>query len=136
LSLRLRTAVFVPLVAFLAATVIGCALAAHGSTSTGSAPGSLELGKQLYRKYCGQCHALTEALAVGSGSYHGLGTDGGPSFNNLDVPFGLSIDAVTEQFGGHETVVKKINWPQLKQVSSFVAVATKTHPYLARISDG
>ncbi len=142
MSLRLRIAVFLPLVAVLAATAVGCALAAHGSTSrhgstsTGSAPGSLELGKQLYRKYCGQCHALTEALAVGSGSYHGLGTDGGPSFTNLDVPFALSIDAVTEQFGGHELVVKKIDWKQLKQVSSFVAIATKTHPYLARISDG
>jgi mono/diheme cytochrome c family protein len=131
-----RVAVFVPVVAVLAAVAVGCALAAHGSTKAGSAPGSLEIGKQLYRKYCGQCHALTEALAVGSGSYHGLGTDGGPSFNNLDVPFALSIDAVTEQFGGHELVVEKISWAQLRQVSSFVALATKTHPYLARISDG
>ncbi|HEX4519200.1 MAG TPA: hypothetical protein VH063_06420 [Gaiellaceae bacterium] len=136
LSLRLRIAVFVPLVAALAAVAVGCALAAQGSTSAGTAPGSLAIGKQLYRQYCGQCHALTEALAVGSGSYSKFGQDGGPSFNDLDVPYALSIDAVTEQFGGHELVVKKLSWPKLQQVSKFVALATKTHPYLARISDG
>jgi hypothetical protein len=99
-------------------------------------PNKLEVGKQLYRKYCGQCHALAQALAAGFGSDKGLGTDGGPSFNNLRVPYNLSIVAVTEQFGGHELVVKRMTWTQLNQVSSFVQVATKTNPYLARISDG
>jgi mono/diheme cytochrome c family protein len=136
LNLRLRLLVFVPLVGVLAAVAVGCAIAAHGSTSAGSAPGSLEIGKQLYRKYCGQCHALTEALAVGSGSYSRFGQDGGPSFNNLDVPYALSIDAVTEQFGGHELVVTRMTWPQVEQVSKFVAIATRNNPYLARISDG
>ncbi len=123
-------------------------MAAHGSTaaqssasggtssSTALAGVNLAQGKALYRKYCGQCHALTAALAAGFGSDKGLGTDGGPSFNDLDVPFNLSIVAVTEQFGGHELVVKRMTWPQLRLVSSFVAAATKTNPYLARISDG
>ncbi len=131
----------VPIAAVLAAVAVGCALAARGSTSTGSAAGTgslsqLEIGKQLYRKYCGQCHALSAALAAGFGSDKGLGTDGGPSFNNLKVPYNLSIVAVTEQFGGHELVVKRMTWQQLDQVSAFVAVATRTNPYLARISDG
>ena len=99
-------------------------------------PNNLELGKQLYRKYCGQCHALQAALAAGFGSDKGLGQDGGPSFNNLKVPYNLSIVAVTEQFGGHELVVKRMTWTQLNQVSAFVATATKNNPYLARISDG
>jgi hypothetical protein len=117
-------------------------MAAHGSTaqstssSTALSAGSLAQGKALYRKYCGQCHALAAALAAGFGSDKGLGVDGGPSFNDLDVPFNLCIVAVTEQFGGHELVVKRMTWPQLRLVSSFVAVATKTNPYLARISDG
>lgn len=124
--------------AVLAAVSIGCALAARGADSGPKAlpPTKLELGKQLYRKYCGQCHALQAALAAGFGSDKGLGQDGGPSFNNLKVPYNLSIVAVTEQFGGHELVVKRMTWTQLNQVSSFVATATKNNPYLARISDG
>jgi mono/diheme cytochrome c family protein len=141
LTLRLRIAVLVPMAAVLAAVAVGCAIAARGSTSTqvtagASAPTQLEIGKQLYRKYCGQCHALTAALAAGFGSDKGLGQDGGPSFNNLRVPYNLSIVAVTEQFGGHELVVKKMTWQQLDQVSKFVQIATAKNPYLARISDG
>ena len=113
--------------------------ARRGRRRVGRAGGgsdNLELGKQLYRKYCGQCHALQAALAAGFGSDKGLGQDGGPSFNNLKVPYNLSIVAVTEQFGGHELVVKRMTWTQLNQVSAFVATATKNNPYLARISDG
>ena len=122
----------------MTAALVGVALGARGSGSSGQAavPNKLELGKQLYRKYCGQCHALQAALAAGFGSDKGLGQDGGPSFNNLKVPYNLSIVAVTEQFGGHELVVKRMTWTQLNQVSAFVATATKTNPYLARISDG
>ena len=119
-------------------SAIGCALAADGAKTT--APPrcrrSAELGKQLYRKFCGQCHALTQALAAGFGSDKGLGQDGGPSFNNLRVPYNLSIVAVTEQFGGHELVVKRMTWEQLNQTAAFVATATRSNPYLARISDG
>jgi mono/diheme cytochrome c family protein len=141
LTLRRRIAVLLPIAAITGAVAVGCALAAHGSTTThvaagAGSPSQLEIGKQLYRKYCGQCHALIAALAAGFGSDKGLGTDGGPSFNNLKVPYNLSIVAVTEQFGGHELVVKRMTWQQLGQVSSFVAAATHTNPYLARISDG
>ena len=122
----------------LAAVAIGCAIAANGKKGQGAAavPTKLELGKQLYRKFCGQCHALQAALAAGFGSDKGLGQDGGPSFNNLKVPYNLSIVAVTEQFGGHELVVKRMTWDQLNQTAAFVALATKHNPYLARISDG
>jgi mono/diheme cytochrome c family protein len=138
LNARLRLAVFLPLAAVLAAVTLGCALAARGagSTPTASSPSKLEVGKQLYRKYCGQCHALQAALAAGFGSDKGLGQDGGPSFNDLKVPYNLSIVAVTEQFGGHELVVKRMTWTQLNQVAAFTATATKSNPYLARISDG
>jgi len=138
LTTRARLSVLLPIAAVLAAVTVGCSLAAHGASpgSEAAVPTKAELGKQLYRKYCGQCHALQAALAAGFGSDKGLGQDGGPSFNNLKVPFNLSIVAVTEQFGGHELVVKRMTWTQLNQVSSFVASATKGNPYLARISDG
>jgi mono/diheme cytochrome c family protein len=138
LTVRLRLAVIVPMVVVLGAVAIGCALASSRSSSAhvAAAPTKLELGKQLYRKFCGQCHALQQALAAGFGSDKGLGQDGGPNFNNLKVPYNLSIVAVTEQFGGHELVVKRMTWDELNQTAAFVALATKHNPYLARISDG
>ena len=136
--MRLRLAVLVPIAVVLTAIAVGCALGSGGGPAKAAAatPSKLELGKQLYRKFCGQCHALTQALAAGFGSDKGLGQDGGPSFNNLRVPYNLSIVAVTEQFGGHELVVKRMTWDQLNQTAAFVAVATRSNPYLARISDG
>ena len=136
--MRLRLAVLVPIAVVLTAVAVGCALGSGGGSAKAAAatPSKLELGKQLYRKFCGQCHALTQALAAGFGSDKGLGQDGGPSFNNLRVPYNLSIVAVTEQFGGHELVVKRMTWDQLNQTAAFVAVATRSNPYLARISDG
>jgi hypothetical protein len=120
---------------------VGCALASAGASRSGGAagtgsPSQLEIGKQLYRKFCGQCHALSAALAAGFGSAGGLGTDGGPSFNNLKVSYNLCYVAVTEQFGGHELVVTRITLDQLSQVSKFVAIATASNPYTARVSDG
>ena len=84
----------------------------------------------------GQCHALSQALSAGFGSDSGLGQDGGPSFNDLRVPYTLSYVAVTEQFGGHELVVTRMTYPELNLVCAFVQAATKGNPYLARISDG
>jgi mono/diheme cytochrome c family protein len=124
------------MLAVLAAVPVAYSFGATSTKAATEAPSKLAIGKQLYRKYCGQCHALSAALAAGFGSDKGLGTDGGPSFNNLKVPYNLSVVAVTEQFGGHELVVKRMTWEQLNQVSSFVAIATKFNPYLARISDG
>jgi mono/diheme cytochrome c family protein len=127
--------VLVPLAALLAAVLFVAVPVTYSVAALPSLAKS-EAGKKVYRKYCGQCHALNEALAAGFGSDKGLGQDGGPSFNNLRVPYNLSIIAVTEIFGGHELVVKKMTWEQLNQVASFVAAATKNHPYLARQSDG
>ena len=135
---RLRLAVLVPIAAVVTAVAVGCALAAGGSSGTAGtgSPTTLEIGKQLYRQYCGQCHALIQALSAGFGSGTGLGQDGGPSFNNLFVPYNLSIVAVTEQFGGHELVVKRMTWSQLDEVAAFLSKATKSNPYTARVSDG
>jgi hypothetical protein len=96
----------------------------------------LEVGKRLYRKYCGQCHALRVALAAGFGSNEGLGTDGGPSFDLLRVPFNLSVLAVTQPFIGHERLVHKMTWTQVKEVSRFVETVTRHHPVLAQNIDG
>jgi hypothetical protein len=128
--------VLVPIAAVLAAVPVTYSLAATKTPAAAKGPSSLVVGKQLYRKYCGQCHALSAALAAGFGSDKGLGTDGGPSFNNLKVSLNLCIVAVTEQFGGHELVVKKMTWTQLNEVSAFVASATRLNPYPARVSDG
>ena len=125
----------------LAATVLAT-LSAGGAFASTSArtidPSATKLaqGRQLYRKYCGQCHALNAALAVGFGSNNGLGTDGGPSFNNLRVPFSLSVLAVKQPFIGHEVLVRKMTWAQIMKVATFVANATKHHAVLALFTDG
>jgi mono/diheme cytochrome c family protein len=139
MSVRQKFCVLVPLVVALAAVPATISLGAGSQSAPQAAStgiGNAALGKQLYRQFCGQCHALAQALAAGFGSNNGLGTLGGPSFNNLRVPYDLSIVAVTEQFGGHELVVKRMTWQQLDTVASFLASATRTNPYLARISDG
>ena len=104
------------------------------SQGTGT-PAGLTEGKRLYRQYCGQCHALTAALAAGFGSSSVLGLNGGPGFDNLRVPFNLSVVAVTTPFAGHEVVNSKLRWTQVKQVATFVAVVTKEHRGLAQPID-
>jgi mono/diheme cytochrome c family protein len=118
----------------LASASAGYALS--GSSGTPSGAGSLDSGKRLYRKYCGQCHALRVALAAGFGSDNGLGTNGGPSFDNLRVPFNLSVLAVTQPFVGHEVLVHKMTWTQIQTVSKFVQNATRHHSVLAQKIDG
>ena len=98
---------------------------------------NLTLGKRLYRRYCGQCHALTPALAAGFGSANnGLGEDGGPSFDTLRVPFNLSVVAVTTPFAGHEIVNEKMTWTEVNQVAKYVEIVTKHHKGLAQPIDG
>ncbi len=48
------------------------------SSTAADKPSTLEAGKKIYRQFCGQCHALKEARAVGFGSAnkHGVGEDG------------------------------------------------------------
>jgi mono/diheme cytochrome c family protein len=122
-------------VALLAGAWGGFALASGRSGQTNAVPPGLKGGKQLYRQYCGQCHALTAALAVGFGTENGLGQNGGPSFDRLRVPFNLSVVAVTTPFAGHEVVFTKMTWSEVKQVANYVAVVTKKHPALAQPID-
>jgi hypothetical protein len=129
LSPRLRLAVFVA----LAVVVLASAASVWASSRI---QGDAVAGKKAYRTYCGQCHALAEALAAGFGAENKFGQDGGPSFNELKVSASLSISAITELFGGHEIVLRKMNWTQIHDVSVFVERATKKHPLVAKLTDG
>jgi mono/diheme cytochrome c family protein len=138
LSLRSRLSLLFIMVMALAGIPVVHVWAAPAPKAISSylGPGNPVKGKALYRKYCGNCHALKEALAAGFGGNSELGQDGGPSFNDLRVPANLSVVAVTEDFGGHEVVVKKMTWDQIYDVAAFAAQATRSHKYLARVSDG
>jgi len=107
---------------------------------TASAPYSssanLVVGKELYREYCGQCHALSAASAAGFGSNDGLGQFGGPSFNNLRITYSLSLQAINEGFAEHEVVATKLGWKQADQVSAYTAEVTGHNAYPGHISDG
>jgi hypothetical protein len=76
------------------------------------------------------------ALAAGFGTNNGLGIDGGPGFDDLRVPFSLSVLAVRQPFIGHEILFRKMTWTQITEVSTFVATVTKHHPVLASATDG
>jgi mono/diheme cytochrome c family protein len=131
--------VVLPLVAvLLVLSARSLATASSGAATTTSASTSEPVaGKQLYREFCGQCHALAQALAAGFGSSKGgLGSNGGPSFNDLRVPFGLSIVAVTEPTGGHEGVSTKMTWKQLDEVATYLARVTSHNPIPATSTDG
>jgi hypothetical protein len=135
LTFRLRFSILIPIVASITA---GPAAYSFVQSSPKPSFSSIDLvaGKKGYRRFCGQCHALAPALAAGFGSDHGLGHDGGPSFDRLKVPFNLSLVAVTGQFDGHSLVVKRMTWTQLNQVAAFVDKVTQNHPYLAKVTDG
>ena len=135
LSPRFRLALFCVLVVAVLASAAGV-WAAGGSTSRSAAQGDVVAGKKAYRTYCGQCHALAEALAAGFGAENKFGQDGGPSFNELKVSASLCISAITELFGGHEIVLRKMNWTQIHDVAAFVEKATKKHPIVAKLTDG
>ena len=116
--------------------VLASAAGVWASRDSTRVKGDVVAGKRAYRTYCGQCHALAEALAAGFGAENKFGQDGGPSFNELKVSASLSVSAITELFGGHEIVLKKMNWTQIHDVSAFVEVATKKHPIVAKLTDG
>ena len=98
----------------------------------------LVVGRQLYRKFCGQCHALSAANAAGFGSNTkgGFGDLGGPSFNELRVPYAFSVTAVVEPTGGHEVLKKKITAKQLHAVAAYIARVTRNHPVPAFPTSG
>jgi mono/diheme cytochrome c family protein len=126
----------------LAAAAVGLAVGVTSSSlASGGAEPSLstsryEAGKRLYRKFCGQCHALREARAVGFGTNNRFGKEGGPSFNTLRVPYRLSVALITQKSNGHERLVHKLTWAQVTTVADFVATATKDHPFPALPTDG
>jgi mono/diheme cytochrome c family protein len=123
--------------AALASASAGYAVGTGDADRATRAAPNLTLGKRLYRRYCGQCHALTQALAAGFGSANnGLGEDGGPSFDTLRVPFNLSVVAVTTPFAGHEIVNEKMTWTEVNQVAEYVQTATRHHKGLAQPIDG
>jgi mono/diheme cytochrome c family protein len=129
LSPRTRLAVIFALAVVVLAS-------AAGVWASNRVVGNVVAGKKGYRTYCGQCHALAEALAAGFGAENKFGQDGGPSFNELKVSATLSISAITELFGGHEIVLRKMNWTQIHDVAAFVEQATKKHPLVAKLTDG
>jgi hypothetical protein len=75
---------------------------------------------------------LTAALAAGFGSNNRLGQNGGPSFNDLRVPYGLCVTSLTESFAGHEVLFNDLTLSEIKQVSRYVATVTKHNRVLAK----
>jgi len=130
--LRLSLSAFAALVLAVAA-----AIGAQAAHHTGGAlvPAKYAGGEKLYRQFCGQCHALKEARAVGFGSAKtkGFGELGGPSFNGLRVPAKYSVLAVTGVWDGHAKVAPQMTWKQIDQVAAYIQAATRDHPHLAQM---
>ena len=134
MSRLLRPAYAIALVLAMVAYLVP---AAASDTRGTTRPSQLVVGKRLYRKYCGECHALSAALAAGFGSSSGgFGRDGGPSFNDLRIPYNYSVDAVSEPTGGHEIVSLRMSMAQLSAVAKFIAVTTRQNPIPALPTDG
>jgi mono/diheme cytochrome c family protein len=131
----MRRTVFAAVLVAVAVSVVA-AFPRVGSSAGKS--DDLVTGRQLYRKFCGQCHALNAANAAGFGSNNsnGLGELGGPSFNELRVPYSFSVTAVVEPTGGHEVVKKKITAKQLRAVAEYIAKVTRKHPVPAFPTSG
>ena len=100
--------------------------AAYG-LATAKTPARLDGGKKLYKKFCGQCHALKEARAVGIG----LGATGnsgkgetdlaGPSFNELRVTAHQCMLAITGVWDGHAKVMTLMTHDDIHLVSDYIA---------------
>ena len=120
-------------VALIAPAAYG--LATQESATSAQTPARLDGGKKLYRQFCGQCHALKEAKAVGAGSAQKskYGEDGGPSFNELKVTAHQSLLAVTGVWDGHSKVMTLMTRSEINLVSNYVAAATRDHKYKASL---
>jgi mono/diheme cytochrome c family protein len=127
--------VFCAVIAVGTFAIVTSSAATHVGTPTATA--NLVVGKRLYRQFCGQCHALSQALSAGFGSDSGaLKQLGGPSFNQLRVPYIYSVDAVSEPTGGHELVRRRITMAQLSEVAAYLAKVTARNPVPALPTDG
>ncbi len=123
--------------AVCAALAIAWASLASASPTVPAKTNATAVGRQLYREYCGKCHALAEALSAGFGSNStGINGNGGPSFNDLRVSYALSVIAVTEPTGGHELIRTKITPKQLIEVATYIARTTIHNPIPAFSTDG
>jgi mono/diheme cytochrome c family protein len=122
----------------LAAAVISVAASFAAARPARPSADEQTTGRQLYRKFCGQCHALAEANAAGFGSNNkgGYGDLGGPSFNDLRVPYQFNITAVIDPSGGHTLVRRKITTTQLHIVARYIAKVTRNNPIPARPTSG
>ena len=127
----------------LASTVVVATGIASTHSFAKASPGvsttttALVTPRYLYRQFCGKCHALAAARSAGFGSSkNGFGDLGGPSFNELRVPYKYSITAVTLPTGGHEAVGRKITPIQLTRVATYIATVTKHNPIPALPTDG
>ena len=135
--MALREFVYATVLSVAVAVGVVISAASYAATNPTATTTSLASGRTLYRQFCGQCHALSEALSAGFGNNSkGIGQNGGPSFNQLRIPYRYSIAAVTEPTGGHELVAKKITMAQLVKVSKYVATMTNGHPLPALPTDG
>ena len=115
----------------------GASLAATSPSLQATTSRASIVGRQLYRRYCGQCHALAQALSAGFGNnVKGIGRNGGPSFNDLRVSYAASVTAVTEPTGGHETIRTLIPPKQLVEVAAYIAQTTRRNPIPALSTDG
>ena len=114
-----------------AATAVATGRALADVTPSAAKPAA---GVQLYRQYCGKCHALAAALSAGFGTT--TKQNGGPSFNNLRVPYNYSIEAITEPTGGHELLSRRITPKQLEAVARWIAKVTARNPLPALPTDG
>lgn len=95
--------------------------------SNKSAPvtGQVPPGEMLFRQDCSMCHALSAATFCCGGSNNGLGTNGGPSFNNLRISYGLTISTVFGDTDGHEALSKKLTWRQLTTIAKYLSAVTE-----------
>jgi mono/diheme cytochrome c family protein len=112
------------------ATPVTLALAAAKPPPTAK---NLAEGRKLYRKYCGQCHVLTVARAVGFGQDK-PNTDPGPSLDNLKVPWNLTVSAIVLAISGHETIQHEMTWREIAIVATYVDKVTKHHKIPAKIT--
>jgi mono/diheme cytochrome c family protein len=122
----------VALAVFVAAALI---VPAAYAVATAQTPARLDGGKKLYRQFCGQCHSLKEARAVGFGAADkkANGELGGPSFNDLRISSQLSLLAITGVWDGHGKVMTRMTRSQIKLVSDYVEAATRDHRHRAKL---
>jgi hypothetical protein len=137
LKVRARTAaVLVVVLAFVGPAALALAAAKPPPAPQGKPRITQKIyddGRKLYRKYCGQCHALKVARAVGFGE-NKPNSEPGPSLDSLRVSWNLSVQAIVLAISGHETISQKMTWKEISDVSGFVEKATKHHPIPAKIT--